>query len=476
MIGNYVVQRLVAEGGTGKVYLARHPQIDRQAAVKVLAFGDCADSELVSRFAAEARAANAIDHPSIVKIFDYGVTDSGAPYLVMDYLDGETLTQALSLGPLALGLATDWACQTAEALVAAHAKHIIHRDLKPDNLFLVANSSHPGNRQVKVLDFGIAKLQIAFEGQGHRTRTGAVLGTPLYMSPEQCIHPREIDERSDIYSFGVILYEMVVGTPPFDSESVYAVMHMHVNEQPVPPSTYRPELPPRLEAVILQALAKQPGERQESMAQLLMELQVVRQELSTSASAEAHKVTVRAPRVERVFHREDLLDFLTEIDELLPGPLTMEIVGGAAALLAYGARTPTKDINSFWDFDERILRAADRAKLCIPLARAPSSYLRGISGYDNRRIRLYPPLDNLAVWVPDRHDLLFMKSKRASRHDIAVVEEMHAHKPFDLEIVIERFNENPALDQFHQQIELVVKKLFGDASRRLRHTGRLTML
>jgi eukaryotic-like serine/threonine-protein kinase len=295
-IGNYQIQRLIGEGGMGKVYLAVHPGIGRQAAVKLLAATDAADPQVVSRFITEARAANAIRHPNIVDIYDSGVLAAGTPYIVMEYLDGETLYQVLLRGALPIADVFDWGCQIAEALSAAHVRDVVHRDLKPDNLFLIPDPRRLGKRQVKVLDFGIAKLQRGTLGQVHKTRTGSLLGTPLYMSPEQCVGDKNVDQHTDIYSLGVILYEMVTGKRPFDSEGVYEVIHMHVNQPPTPPSQHRPDVPPELETIILRALAKAPAQRQPSMAVLLSELELARGNpaASSEALARVQRETVRA--------------------------------------------------------------------------------------------------------------------------------------------------------------------------------------
>jgi hypothetical protein len=269
----------------GQVYLAVHPSIGRHAAVKVLTPGDAADPQVVSRFITEARAANAIRHPNIVDIYDLGVLKDGTPYIVMEYLEGETLKQVLTRGPLPVDDAIDWGCQTAEALAAAHASDVVHRDLKPDNLFLVADAHRLGRRQVKVLDFGIAKLERQRLEQVHKTRTGALLGTPLYMSPEQCMSQRDIGASTDIYSLGVILYEMVTGRRPFDGDGVYAIISMHINDPPSPPSALRPEVPRMLEEIILKALAKAPADRQTSMAVLHSELELARGNATASSEA-----------------------------------------------------------------------------------------------------------------------------------------------------------------------------------------------
>jgi serine/threonine-protein kinase len=284
-VGNYRIESLIGEGGMGKVYLALHPGIGRNAAIKVLAAGEASDPQLASRFVTEARAANAIRHPNIVDIYDCGVLGDGTPYIVMEYLEGEPLSRVLLRGPVPLDDAVDWACQVAEALAAAHASSVVHRDLKPDNLFLVPDPHRLRRKQIKVLDFGIAKLQHRTLNQAHQTRTGSLLGTPLYMSPEQCMGAKEIDARTDIYSLGVILYEMVTGRRPFDGDGVYAIISMHVNDTPARPSTLRPDLPGDLDELIMQALAKAPADRQPSMAHVLSSLELARG--NTEASGEA---------------------------------------------------------------------------------------------------------------------------------------------------------------------------------------------
>jgi serine/threonine protein kinase len=474
-IGNYQVEQLIGEGGNGKVYLAFHPGIGRQAAVKVLATIGTSDPEMVSRFATEALAAGGIDHPNIVEVYDSGNLHGGTPYIIMEYLDGEPLTRALSRGPASLRDAVDWAGQLAEALAAAHEHQIVHRDLKPDNLFLVADSSKPSRKLVKVLDFGVAKLQCPPREQVHRTRTGALLGTPLYMSPEQCMGLKHIDARTDVYSFGVILYEMVTGVLPFDSDSVWDVLGMHINEQPIPPGTYRSNLPTQLEAIILQALAKEPSQRQQTMAEVLAQLAAMRDgtDLGFHLTASAEMDGTNQSLACRRFDETDILRFLTEIDEMLDMPLGMEIVGGAAALLAYGAKSATRDINSFSAFDQRIQQLALRTKDRIPLTRAPKSPLLGF--YDDRRIRAHlPQLRKLVIWVPDRYDLLFMKLVRASSHDVQVLEEMHASRPFDIDEIIERFNDSSQMDRIGRQLQVVMHRLFGDAAKGLRSHGWLS--
>ena len=267
--GNYRATALLGEGGMGAVYLAEHPSIGRQVAIKVLRSELGHDEQALARFINEARAANSIRHPNIIEILDSGVTDNGISYLVMELLRGESLTSRIKRrGRLSPQEAVTLVMQTASALGAAHAKGIVHRDLKPDNLFVVPDEANPGREHIKVLDFGIAKLQAAGPGASVKTRTGALMGTPVYMSPEQCLGTKEVDWRSDIYSLGAILYELLTGKPPFLSEGFGALLNMHLNQPPRPPRQIEPTIPPGLELAVLKMLAKKPEDRFQSMAEV----------------------------------------------------------------------------------------------------------------------------------------------------------------------------------------------------------------
>ncbi len=269
-IGNYRIVKLLGEGGMGVVYLAEHPGLRRRAAVKILHPELARRDEMVQRLFNEARAANAIGHRGIVEVSDFGVLPSGAPYLLMEFLDGQILAARIkAAGPLPPAAAFDIASQAASALDAAHARGVIHRDLKPDNLFLIQDPHLPGCEMVKILDFGIAKLaQPAVNAGDVRTRTGAILGTPRYMSPEQCRDSRDVDHRTDIYSLGVILYEMLAGEPPFVSSSWGELVHMHIGVVPAGLRTRIPDLPESVDQIVLRALEKDPAGRFQSMADL----------------------------------------------------------------------------------------------------------------------------------------------------------------------------------------------------------------
>ena len=269
-INNYEVVSLLGEGGMGTVYLAVHPIMGRKAAIKVLKPELARDESLVMRFFNEARAANAIRHPNIIDIIDVGLLpEDNVPYMLMEFLEGESLATRLERTRiLEVSTAVEFASQTASALAAAHSKGIVHRDLKPDNLFLVPDEMVANGERVKVLDFGIAKLRDDMRGSSMKTRTGAIMGTASYMSPEQCQGLIEkLDHRTDIYALGIILYEMLCGAPPFVSEGFGDIIIMHVMKEPEAPQQRNPAVPDAVSAAILCALAKKPEDRFESMGE-----------------------------------------------------------------------------------------------------------------------------------------------------------------------------------------------------------------
>jgi serine/threonine-protein kinase len=271
--GSYRVTEKLGEGGMGAVYLAEHTLIGRKVAIKVLLPEHSRKQDLVDRFFNEAKTAASLNHPALVDVFDFGVHPSGSAYLVMDFLDGESLGNRLArVAPLPVDQAVDLARQVARGMEAAHSRGIVHRDLKPDNIFLVPDAEDPTRDQVKILDFGIAKLLGAPSASKGATSTGMVLGTPLYMAPEQCRGTGTVDHRADVYSLGCILYYMLCGRPPFAYEGVGEILGAHLHEAVTPPRAINPALPPALDAVVLKALAKNPAERYQTMADLAADL------------------------------------------------------------------------------------------------------------------------------------------------------------------------------------------------------------
>ena len=273
LAGKYRIDARLNEGGMGTVYRGTHVLMDKTVAIKVLRASLAADEKIVARFSREARAASRISHPNALSVTDFGEDESGHVFLVMEFLSGKTLKQVIrEEGPLPLARVVDITRQVGDALNAAHAEGVIHRDLKSDNIMLLDTTS---GDHAKVLDFGIAKIN---EPDGNvdtsLTAPNLVIGTPQYMSPEQCSQESEIDARSDIYSLGVILYEMLVGHVPFAGDSPTMVMMKHLQE-PVPSVLEeREDVPASVSRVVARAMAKLPGNRYQNVNELVEDLTI----------------------------------------------------------------------------------------------------------------------------------------------------------------------------------------------------------
>ncbi len=267
-IGSYRITRKLGEGGFGAVYLGRHPEIESRVAIKVLRPEFVKDTEMVERFLDEARAVNRIGHRGVVQIHDTGRLPDVGAYLVMEYLEGESLqARSKRLGPLPTADAVRFAMQACTALGACHRADIIHRDLKPANMHIVADEDLPGGERVIILDFGIAKLAQQRD-IGSNTATGALLGTPLYMSPEQCLDTKHVDHRSDIFSLGVVLYELLGGRCPYEAKTLGQLVLKHRDEVPPSLSGLRSGIPPALDQAVRRALERLPQDRFQSMDEL----------------------------------------------------------------------------------------------------------------------------------------------------------------------------------------------------------------
>jgi serine/threonine-protein kinase len=256
--GNFQVVRLLGEGGFGEVYEAENPFLQRRAAIKVLHTGMVQEPELVRRFLNEARAASAIRHPNIIEVFDAGVTPEGEPYILMEFLEGDSLQKILlERGRIPLRTVQEIARQAGSALSAAHAAGIVHRDLKPENVFLIPDEAMPMGFRVKVLDFGIAKVKHRDDQNSTlKTQAGLLMGSPAYMSPEQCRDSSDVDLRTDIYSLAIMIYEMLSGLPPFASKSATEMLVMQITAEPPPLRQHVPDLPEYIEQSVMRALAK----------------------------------------------------------------------------------------------------------------------------------------------------------------------------------------------------------------------------
>ena len=271
-LGKYVLRRKLGQGGFGVVFVAEDTTLGRDVALKLLRTEHTASSEVVKRFIQEARSAAKVVHPGIVTVFECGQVQNGSAYIAMELLSGETVTERLArCGRMAPAVVVEIARQVASALDAAHHAGIVHRDLKPDNLFLVCDPAAHGGERVKILDFGIAKLADPTTTSNVQTQSMMVFGTPRYMSPEQCRSAASVDQRSDIYMLGCILYELLAGQPPFDGQPGELIAY-HLMVDPAPLLERAPETPRALAELVHQMLAKEPVARPATMADVLQRL------------------------------------------------------------------------------------------------------------------------------------------------------------------------------------------------------------
>ncbi len=272
LAGKYRVVRTIGTGGMGFVLAARHEQLDVPVAMKLLSPELLSRPNAVGRFLREARAASKLASSHVTRVLDVGTLASGEPFMVMEYLAGEDLAYHTKRTRPALGDAIDYIVQAADAIAEAHAAGIIHRDLKPANLFLTKR--HGGGALVKVLDFGVSKMVDVpgKDGDVSLTTTSTVLGSVLYMSPEQMRSSKHVDQRTDVYALGACLYELVGGAPPFVADSFAELCAKAYTERPAPLSSANPAVPPELDAVLEKALAKEPDARYQTIAELVAAL------------------------------------------------------------------------------------------------------------------------------------------------------------------------------------------------------------
>jgi serine/threonine-protein kinase len=267
--GKYLVEHVIGEGGLGVVLKAKHVQLDQPVAIKHLKPFAAARADVVERFLREARLAAKIKNEHAVKVHDVDAVESGIPYMVMELLEGRDLEQIVMEAPLPVDVAIDYVLQAIEALAEAHAVGIVHRDLKPGNLFV---ASLPGSTSiVKVVDFGISKMMDR-SSQDRVTQVEERIGTPVFMSPEQLQAAADVDARSDIWSLGVVLYELVTGKLPFDGPDLPQVCVAILTKPPMPLAAVNADAPPELEAVILRCLQKDRAQRYQNVAELAQDL------------------------------------------------------------------------------------------------------------------------------------------------------------------------------------------------------------
>lgn len=281
--GKYRLRKRVGEGAMASVWSAVHETLGRPVAVKFIHAKVMASEVSTARFMREARIAAAIQHRFVVDIFDFGKTEQGEPYMVMELLNGESLADRITRGPaLPVKTFVRMMEQCLTGLDAVHSAGIIHRDLKPENVFVI----HDGDGGFpKLLDFGVSRVDDSMMGEktSRLTREGAVLGTPWYMSPEQVRGKSDIDHRADLYSIGVMLYEVLTGVLPFDAETIGDLLVMIATEEPAPLSTLRPDLPQALSDIVAQAMAKDADDRYQSAKTMRIALRSLREKLPANA-------------------------------------------------------------------------------------------------------------------------------------------------------------------------------------------------
>lgn len=330
LAGKYRIDRILGRGGMGVVVQATHLALDERVALKFLLPEALENAEAVRRFEREARAAVKIKSEHVARVIDVGTLETGSPYMVMEYLSGVDLAQYLERsGPLSISEAVDYVVQAMEAIAEAHALGIVHRDLKPANLFRIVRSD--GTPSIKVLDFGISKV-----GTDHSmTQTSSMMGSPYYMSPEQMVSSKTVDARTDIWSLGVILYELIAGKVPFDGDVIPEIV-AKVLQSPMPPIASRVDLPPGFERVLEKALAKERTDRYPDVAAFALAL-------APFVSADTRASVQRVSRVLGVVPDATLPDGVAQQDEARPAPASVTTFGGAAATqLDIPAGLPTK--------------------------------------------------------------------------------------------------------------------------------------
>jgi serine/threonine-protein kinase len=283
--GRYRIQRKLGAGGMADVYLAEDQELGRRVAIKILNGRHANDDQFIERFRREAKNAAALNHPNIVSIYDRGEAED-TYYIAMEFLDGRTLKELIvSRGAAPINVAIEYARQILSALRFAHRHGIVHRDIKPHNVLVDAEG------RVKVTDFGIARA-----GTSQMTETGSIVGTAQYLSPEQA-RGGEVDPRSDLYSLGVVLYELLTGKTPFDGDTPVEIAMKHLSNAPKPPSSLRPEIPAELDKVVLRALSKNPDERYQSADEMEADLERVARGAPVSAATAATQILPAAPVV-----------------------------------------------------------------------------------------------------------------------------------------------------------------------------------
>ena len=345
VVGSYRLLSQLGSGGMGVVWLAEHTLLGRRVAIKFLHPEVSGNPAIVNRFFDEARAATRVADPGIVVVYDFGWHTDGSAFIVMEHLGGASVATRLRDGQFSIFETIRIVMQAALTMAVAHGSGIIHRDLKPDNIFLEPDQAIPGGVRVKILDFGIAKLVNDDHGNATRTRTGAIMGTPTYMSPEQCRGAGDVDHRTDIYALGCVLFHLLCGRLPFLATTPGDMLAAHLREPPPVPSTIVPEIPPTLDAIVARCLAKSADERYATMTELARDLAALTGSVSEIMTIPPVLATPRpsARSIEAVRrsgeypHGAQLSTLASSAGETIVGPRRRRIFGAVVGVSVFAA-------------------------------------------------------------------------------------------------------------------------------------------
>jgi serine/threonine-protein kinase len=347
--GRYRVERVIGSGGMGVVLEATHLHLEERVAIKMLLPSLSSDAAFVGRFLREGRASVKIRSEHVARVFDVATLDDGTPYMVMEYLAGSDLGHLLEkLGPLSVALTADYVLQACEALAEAHSRDIVHRDIKPSNLFLTKRPD--GTECIKVLDFGISKAISTSNSQGlAATTTDTVMGSPLYMAPEQMRAPHDVDARCDIWSLGVILYELVSGMPPFSAPTIPELCAIVLRDAPPPLEGARPDAPAGLARVVQRCLEKEPRDRFADVADFARALapfggagarassERIMRVLGNTGQAEKGRASLACDRTPRAATQRNPL-----VSQVGAGLVVLALVAASIALVVRRANRPVR--------------------------------------------------------------------------------------------------------------------------------------
>ena len=396
-LGPYTITAELGHGGMGVVYTAQDPRLKRQVAIKLLTADLTRDETAKQRFLQEAQAASALDHPNICTIFEINETDDGQLYLVMAYYEGETLKQRIERGPLALNEAVDIATQVGQGLAEAHGAGIVHRDIKPANLLIAKGGV------VKILDFGLAKLA----GTEGVTQTGTTVGTVAYMSPEQA-RGQEVDQRTDIWSLGVVLYEMLAGQQPFQGENLLAISNAILESQPVSLTRLRAGTSPALAQVVTRSLANSRDGRYQSVADLLDDLRHAADSAAQTASQPEVPSIAVLPFADMSPEKDQ--DYFCEgmAEEIINALTKLEGLKVASRTSAFQFKGQSQDIRRIGDalnvktvLEGSVRTAGNRLRVMAQLIDIADGYHLWSERYDRQMDDVFDIQDEISLAIAD---------------------------------------------------------------------------